>query len=1146
MGIERKITTGRRILAAVIGVLILIACCGLSTAEVRAADGSPESSVEFVKNVVKAVNTRTDTPDMFYQGDRTFYDLKTTPMSRTFFALASFQAKEVEGYPELVDYSCKIPGVVTASYCTVYDACFIKLPKYSKWVEVQGTLRVLTLSDGTRMIDISSLDNPFAAYACFKYINPFYFEQRNIDISQGYNKDNRNQALILLASIAADPYANMTGYSTTQEYLDAVVNPELLSASDNLDKWSDNRNQEGFNQTSILMKVCLSIMAVPILYALYRLVTTGSRKKKLALEKDSNKTGRIDAIHSLDYSKYRKELTDIALTDRVDTIRTAAMSKLKYPQDRDAIREIAKHDSYRYVREKAIKRLSYPEDKDVFIYLVENNEIGQFEAFKRLQYPEDRAVFVKAAQKSSNPNLRREAVEKLVTADKVKEEAKALDYVVRNDEYHLARRDAVNNLSYPKHRDTLRFAAENDNNALVVEAAVAKLSASSDKDIIVKACKDSNYEVRSVAIEKVDYKDARNILRNAAENDGDSRIRLIALKKLSPDRDLEVIKRILEKDYSAECRQTALGMLSYDKAHDTIVHTALHDEKAENRHIAIKKLRYPQDKEALAAAASHDEDSGNRAEASRRLPFTENRDAVVRDGLDVGSFNELGGASLEMAEKAAIMLALQPENTKRIKQFLCRNIQRGLNEADSGKHTTLAGWSAAALGRVLALSFKPNNLEDNYKRIQPAFDEYNELITHVQGLYAEFNECRDDFAAYKKARAVLYGDGGAFSAITRESRLRQISDSIDNVHSELAPGPGNFMIDNGDEPMAYLVHILRDNQSRVPRFIKQGVIMGLVDWLVANKSQPQAADLLNTVLEVRKDMITTDNKLSFFEVRVPEGCIRHDYEKLLADVLHCANPGVKYADMSELMDVAETEVPGCMDMLTVCPLRIIDPANQTDLGFYTFEPFIHKLWYQYEPPKGTGQVKARFHEVDDRTRPLSSGLNLRLFTDPYSVIPTLFHEHKHFVGDVNEASVFLKTQLFSIDFYKKYKGAKPARDVVFATLTDLLGMPPSVDKCDDLNALIKKYYGEQTTEEEAEMRANGQISMMNMNIVAQNSHEKWCPDIKYPLLTDEEDKKTKTIIHDSIVKYCTAPKHLTEQQFTDIVNGEYTMVLPLE
>ncbi len=361
---------------------------------------------------------------------------------------------------------------------------------------------------------------------------------------------------------------------------------------------------------------------------------------------------------------------------------------------------------------------------------------------------------------------------------------------------------------------------------------------------------------------------------------------------------------------------------------------------------------------------------------------------------------------------------------------------------------------------------------------------------------------------------------------------------IDSVDSELAPGPGNYMIENGDEPMAYLVNILRDNQTRVPKFVKQGVIMGLVDWLVANQKDPQAADLLKTVLDVRKDMITTDNKLSFFEVRVPEGCIRYDYEKLLADVLHCANPGVRYADMSELMDVAEKEVPGCIDMLTACPLRIIDPANQEDLGFYTFEPFIHQLWYQYQPPQGTGQVTARFHAVDDRTRPLSSGLNLRLFTDPYSVIPTLFHEHEHFAGDVNEASVFLKTQMFSIDFYKKYKGAKPARDIVFATLTDLLGMPPAVSKTEDLNELIKKYYGEQTSKEEAEKRATGQLNMMNMNIQLHNMNEKWCPDIKYPLLTDEEDKKNKTIIHDSIVRYCTAPKRVTEQEFRDIVEAE--------
>ena len=1127
MGAKRDFITSRRITAVILSMLILTACFIISAVSVSAADDT--SSAEYVKSVAKAVNARKDTPDMFYAGDAYEFDLTKESLSRTFFAFRDFKAEDVEGHPELVDYSCKIPGVATASYCTAFDACFIKLPKYSEWVEVEGTLRIIILDDGTRKIDISGCDNAFAAYATFKYINPYYFSLRNVDVSQGYNSSNRNGVVAVLASLGSDAYARMKGYTTTQEYIDAVVLPELKNAADNADKWLDVRNQEGFTQTSMLLKVSLVIMALPVLYGLYRLLTAGSRKTKLALDKSKSGFDRAEAIRTLNYDKHREALMDIAVNDRSDAARRSALARLKYPEDRDAIRRAARVHDFSSVDEQAVKMLSYPEDKDLFIDLIKNSEKGQFAAFEKLKYPEDRDVFIMAARTNTNPNLRVRAVDKLEMADTVKAESDALDYVIRHDDYDTCRLRALGKLSYPANRKTIRYAAEHD--SYLTADAVGMLSPSDDKDLIIKFAKDERNSVREEAINKLRYQDGREILIKAAENDKESEIRYKALEKLSAEKDHEVICRVLENDTSSACRLQALRMLSYDKAHEAIVNTALKDEVQTNRLIAIEKLRYPQDKETLAAIAGRDKDAAIREAASERLPFTENRDAVVKEGLYTTDYDELSEENIIKAEKAAVVLAFEPENTKKIKRFLCKNIQRGLSEGDKGRHTTLAGWSAAALGRVLALSFKPSKIEANYKRIKPAFEKYNEYIEQVQFLYEEFNECRDDFTSYRAKHSELLGHS------SKEAKLRSLSNQINSIHSELAPGPGNYMIDNGDEPMAYLVHILRNNESRVPRFIKQGVIMGLLDWLTANRSDPEAAELLSTVLEVRKDMITTDDKLSFFEVRVPDGCIRHDYERMLADVLHCANPSVRYADMTELMDIAEKEVPGCMDMLAACPLRIIDPVNQTDLGFYQFEPYIHRMWYLYQPPHGTGKVNARYHEVDDRTRPLSSGLNLKLFTDPYSVIPTLFHEHEHFAGDVNEASVFLKTQMFSISFYKKYPGAKPARDVVFATLTDLLGMPPAAGKREALNDLIRKYYGEQTTRAEAEKRADGQLNMMNLNINLHNMNERWCPDIKYPLLNDVEDKKNMTIIRDSIIRFSCAPKSLTDQEYKDIIKA---------
>ena len=176
-------------------------------------------------------------------------------------------------------------------------------------------------------------------------------------------------------------------------------------------------------------------------------------------------------------------------------------------------------------------------------------------------------------------------------------------------------------------------------------------------------------------------------------------------------------------------------------------------------------------------------------------------------------------------------------------------------------------------------------------------------------------------------------------------------------------------------------------------------------------------------------------------------------------------------------------------MLRECPLRLIDPAEEQTLGFFKFKPYLHMLWIQYQPPEKVGKVISRYHEVDDRTRPLSSGLSIRLFLDPYAVIPTIFHEYQHFSGDRNEASVFLKTQMFSIAFYKKYRQANARRDGVFAEMTSMLGMPPKVENIQLLNDKIKECYGERVSKEKARKNADQEIEKINGGIYMKNMTE---------------------------------------------------------
>ena len=292
------------------------------------------------------------------------------------------------------------------------------------------------------------------------------------------------------------------------------------------------------------------------------------------------------------------------------------------------------------------------------------------------------------------------------------------------------------------------------------------------------------------------------------------------------------------------------------------------------------------------------------------------------------------------------------------------------------------------------------------------------------------------------------------------------------------------------------------------------------------------------LLSVRADMIRSDNQLTFFEVRVPDGVTRSDYALLLKDVLHCANPSIQYCDTEQLLDIAEKEVPGCMDMLYACPLRLIDPVNRQTLGFYQFKPYIHAMFVQYIPPLNTGKVIARYHEVDDRTKPLSSGLNLALFRDPYAVIPTIFHEYQHFRGDPNEASVFLKTQIFSIRFYKKHKKADAKADGVFAQLTAMLGLPPAADKRGALNQLIERCYGRQMSEDDAAKRADGEIAAINAFVDGANARETWEPEIKLPRLDDGGDEENRDLIRDILIRFATVPKSVTAEEFEAIVKGK--------
>jgi hypothetical protein len=145
--------------------------------------------------------------------------------------------------------------------------------------------------------------------------------------------------------------------------------------------------------------------------------------------------------------------------------------------------------------------------------------------------------------------------------------------------------------------------------------------------------------------------------------------------------------------------------------------------------------------------------------------------------------------------------------------------------------------------------------------------------------------------------------------------------------------------------------------------------------------------------------------------------------------------------------------------------------------------------------------------------------------------------------DPNEASVFLKTHVFSLKFYRKYKDSNPERDGVFIRLNHLLGETLDSNRFDDLNSLILEHYGSPKSEEEAMNAAIAELDQENFFIEYNNKHQTWCPEIKMPLLSYTGDKANADLITDILVRYAQIPRTVTQNEFEKI-KTDYMPVQP--
>jgi hypothetical protein len=433
-----------------------------------------------------------------------------------------------------------------------------------------------------------------------------------------------------------------------------------------------------------------------------------------------------------------------------------------------------------------------------------------------------------------------------------------------------------------------------------------------------------------------------------------------------------------------------------------------------------------------------------------------------------------------------ISLFFSPIYDSSVITWIKHNLEGSLqkcSEPSSDVHSTIAGWAAAALGRCIAADPDVGKIKKELTSdlVNEVTEEYNDIVERLM----------------------------VFQATYKDVKIKDIDAAAYREYEELQGKiSGGFLVTcmrKGIHPIFYLTKLATDNQNTYgDRFVTQGAIMGLLPFLLKNKGDDAFAEIFKGLVETRSQLISTDNKCSFFEVRVPGNVTPKEYGAILREVLNCANPSLSYADIQKTMEVAIKEIPGVMDLLTKYPLRLIDPSNKDTDGFYEFTPFEHQMWVSYTPPINTGQVNRRFHEVIDLTIPNSLGLRLTLFTDTYSVIPTLFHEHCHYNFDHNEANVFLRTYLFSQRLYAEYAGASPMSDYTFLAMEKLLGDKVSYKDTEELNALIERYYGKQIPRTEAEFIANQYIETTNSQIAYINSLETWCPEVPMPLLLKEK------------------------------------------
>jgi len=227
-------------------------------------------------------------------------------------------------------------------------------------------------------------------------------------------------------------------------------------------------------------------------------------------------------------------------------------------------------------------------------------------------------------------------------------------------------------------------------------------------------------------------------------------------------------------------------------------------------------------------------------------------------------------------------------------------------------------------------------------------------------------------------------------------------------------------------------------------------------------------------------------------------------------------------------------MPNMLPFLHDYPLRLM----RLDYHKRTYAEYVKvgcgiDLWTRYTPneneiifpaPVAKGTVNQRYLALNDRTQPNSMGVYFKLFKHPLLVLPVIYHEYLHYGGPSgdpmhgisSETDVLIREILFARslmnrlapvddagipDFEKQI--VTMAIEVGFSGFMAQITTDPMND--DDLveinNETLRAYSG-RLSPEEVQSSIDRWIVAENVGIALENDTQNWCPDVKWPTISD--------------------------------------------